>query len=238
MFEINLIRERVVPKFLFIKRTVIAGSVIGFMALVAIIIAFLGFKLQPDIDNQDLAIKSAEKTRTELLKIVAEVTLVDEDRKKAQEAKAKLARLWRAPMHMGVLYELMELLGNDYKGDAGYLKTDVAVRQLWFDATKNDARARIVLQLRNKQDVPKVQDYVKRLLGDKADPKAVGGEIAKRGGFGPPEQPIAGTSVKPAGGPDLVDPPALDSNSDGRFVVIDIPAEAPDFYEAYLANAN
>jgi hypothetical protein len=128
-YQVNLIKDRVVPRLLGLKRMIIVSSEFTVVALAAIVVVFLGMQK----DNEISAAEDRLESTTRALKVqqaeAAKVQVSRNSKSAAQKVKDEMVALWRSPVNVAALYEgLIDLCNNR----RGLVKDDVRVYEVHF----------------------------------------------------------------------------------------------------------
>lgn len=177
LYQINLVKDRVVPRNLAVKRLAIVGSEVGFFLIVTLIIGFMGLRKDNEIRE---ARKILEDTRAHLQRIEPDfqaAVQAETQREEAQKRKAELSRLWLAPINFGVVYE-MALQMSCTPGE-GYTADDLVVRKVEYGLGSRSNEVIITLELKEIRHLDPVLAQAKKLFGDKDTPT----DLTRRAGL-------------------------------------------------------
>lgn len=139
-FEINLIKDRVVPRNLGAKRLVIVGSFVGLMLVVTLFVSFLGLRKGYDIQSARAEVERQRTSLSEVEPAFEEVQQAERDRSVAQRRMERMFAVWDAPIHFGAFFRhvIVPLKTND-----DIPNDKIAVVDALFTAGTNNNQIRV-----------------------------------------------------------------------------------------------
>lgn len=183
LYQINLVKDRVVPRNLTVKRMAIVGSEVGFFLIVTLVIAFIGMRKSTEIRTQQQLLEQTKERLQQIQGAYDDAVKAESDREQAQRKKASLARLWNAPINPAALFEIMASLSCE--GGEGIAADQLVVRKVEFGIGNNPCSVAITVELAKVDTLDDLRKLVKTKLGDPAA-GAPPNDMCVRAGLLPP----------------------------------------------------